>query len=86
MLDVEIDTMKKEEIMRRIEEGIQLELQEAKDFEEQLQREMRANQEKSEHQKRVDERMMLIQKTFEEWVTANGGPKKALKGKGKKNK
>lgn len=58
---------------------------ESKAFEEAILKEIRANEEKSEHQKQVDERMMMIQKAYEEWVKANGGPK-GKKGKRKPKK
>ena len=71
------------ERLQRLEKGLADEKQEAIDFEEQIMKKIRANEEKNEHQKKVDQRMMLVQKTFEEWLKANGGPKKKKK-RGKK--
>lgn len=56
------------ERLRRIKEGLATEKAESKAFEEEVMKEIRKNEEKSLLQKQIDARMMLIQKTYEEWL------------------
>lgn len=72
------------ERLKRVKEGLEIEKAESKAFEEEVMSQIRQNEEKSMHQKQVDARMMLIQKTYEEWLEKNPPKKKKKKGGKKK--
>lgn len=59
------------------------EKKEIKEHKEKILNEMRKNQDKKELDLKIDANMMLIQKTFEEWLR-NKGKKRGRKGKKKK--
>lgn len=76
--------MKNKERLERMTEALKKEKEDAAMHEEKIMSQIRANKAKAELEMKIDANMMLIQKTFEEWIKLN--PPKPKKGKGKGGK
>ena len=69
--------------MERLRKAMDDEKKSIEEHKEKILSQIRRNKEKSEHEKKIDQKMMLIQKTFEEWFRVNGPSKKKRKGRKK---
>lgn len=76
--------MKNKERLERMTEALKKEKEDAAMHEEKIMSQIRANKEKHELEMKIDANMMLIQKTFEEWIKLN--PPKNKKKKPPKKK
>jgi hypothetical protein len=76
--------MKNKERLERMTEALKKEKEDAAMHEEKILSQIRANKEKHELEMKIDANMMLIQKTFEEWIKLN--PPKPKKNKAPKKK
>lgn len=82
---IKLDTKKNTERLDRLSGALEKEKDEAAQHEEKILGQIRKNEKKKELEMKIDANMMLIQKTFEEWLKING-PSKKKRGKKKKKK
>jgi hypothetical protein len=76
--------MKNQERLKRITEALLKEKKDAAHHEEEIMNKIRNNEKKKELEMKIDANMMLIQKTFEQWLKLN--PPKGKRNKGGKGK
>lgn len=72
------------ERLARMKEALQKEKDEIASHEKKITDQVQKNDQKKEMELKIDANMMLIQKTFEEWLKVNGPSKKKKRKKKKK--